>query len=162
GVITVVVVPLALYLLHRALRAARSIERYTREALEAGGGIAANTAAIAALEETVAAARSLLAAAEALKRRSAEGADAVAGAAGREGGEDVTTTEFLVAWTLVLAAAVVLALAVYLTAVAYYLYRAGGHRLSHLARLADGLVAVRGNAAPLERQLAAAAQVLVA
>ena len=83
GVITFVVVPLAIYLLHRALRAARSIERYTREALEAGAGIAANTAAVASLEETIAAARSLLEAAELLKRRSAEVADAVAGPAGR-------------------------------------------------------------------------------
>ena len=83
GVITVVIVPLALYLLHRALRAARSIERYTREALEAGGGIAANTAATAALEDTIAAAKSLLEAAEALKHRSAEIAAAVAGAEGQ-------------------------------------------------------------------------------
>ena len=83
GLITFVIVPLALYLLHRALRAARSIERYTREALGASAGIAANTAAIAALEETIAAAKSLLAAAEALKRRSAEVADAVAGTPGR-------------------------------------------------------------------------------
>ena len=83
GVITFVVVPLAIYLLHRALRAARSIERYTREALEAGAGIAANTAAIGALEETLAAVRSLLEGAELLKRRSAEVADAVTGPAGR-------------------------------------------------------------------------------
>ena len=83
GVITFVIVPLALYLLHRALRAARFIERYTREALEAGAGIAANTAAIAALEETITAAKSLLEAAELLKRRAAEIADAVAGPAGR-------------------------------------------------------------------------------
>ena len=83
GVITFVVVPLAIYLLHRALRAARSIERYTREALEAGAGIAANTAAIAALGETIAAAKSLLEAAELLKRRAAEIADAVAGPAGK-------------------------------------------------------------------------------
>ena len=83
GLITFVIVPLALYLLHRALRAARSIERYTREALEAGAGIAANTAAIAALEETIATAASLREAAELLKRRTAEIADAVAGPAGR-------------------------------------------------------------------------------
>jgi hypothetical protein len=83
GVITFVVVPLALYLLHRALRAACAIERYTREALEAGASIAANTAAIAALQDTIAAAGSLLAAAELLKRRTAEIADAVAGPAGR-------------------------------------------------------------------------------
>ena len=84
GVITFVIVPLALYLLHRALCAARSIERYTREALAAGAGIAENTAAIAALEETIAAATSLLEAAEALKRRSAEIADAVTVTSGKE------------------------------------------------------------------------------
>ena len=50
AVVTVVIVPLAVYLLHRTLRAARSIERYTRESLAAGVGIATNTAAIAVLE----------------------------------------------------------------------------------------------------------------
>ena len=83
GVITLVVVPLALYLLHRALRAARSVERYTREALEAGAGIAANTAAVADLEQTIAAAKSLLEAAALLKARAEEIAEAVAGPAGR-------------------------------------------------------------------------------
>jgi hypothetical protein len=83
GVVTLVVVPLALYLLHRTLRAAQSIERYIREALAAGVGIAENTAAVAALEETIAAARSLMEAAVALKRRSVEVADAVAGTPGR-------------------------------------------------------------------------------
>ena len=71
-------------------------------------------------------------------------------------------TTFLVTWTLVLATAIVLALAGYLTAVAYYLYRAGGHRCSYLARLTEGLVAVRDNAAPLGRLLTAAAQALTA
>ena len=71
-------------------------------------------------------------------------------------------TTFLVTWTLVLAGAIVLALAVYLTAIAYYLYLAGGSRHSHLARLAGGLVVVRDNAAPLERQLAAVAKALAA
>jgi hypothetical protein len=84
AVVTFVIVPLALYLLHRALRAAMAIERYTREALEAGAGIAANTAAIAALEETIQAAASLLEATELLKRRAAEIADAVAGLQGRK------------------------------------------------------------------------------
>jgi hypothetical protein len=74
----------------------------------------------------------------------------------------MTVTIFLVTWTLVLAAAIVLALAVYLTAIAYYLYRAGGNRHSHLARLAGGLAAVRDNAAPLGRQLAAVAGALAA
>ncbi len=50
----VVVLPLAWYLLHRVVLAARSIERYAEEALTAGGGIARNTAAITALETTIA------------------------------------------------------------------------------------------------------------
>ena len=74
----------------------------------------------------------------------------------------MTLTTFLVTWTLVLAGVIVLALAVYLTAVAYFLYRAGGSSRSHLARLAEGLVAVRNHAAPLGQQLAAVAQALAA
>ena len=74
----------------------------------------------------------------------------------------MTLATFLVTWNLVLAGAIVLALAVYLTAIAYFLYRAGGNQRSHLARLAEGLAAVRDNAAPLERQLAAVAQALAA
>jgi hypothetical protein len=81
--VTLIIVPVAVYLLHRTLRAARSIERYTRESLSAGVGIAANTEAIAALDETIRAAASLLEAAEALKRRTAEVADAVASSQGR-------------------------------------------------------------------------------
>ena len=83
AVVTVVIVPLAVYLLHRTLRAARSIERYTRESLAAGVGIASNTAAITALDDTIRAAAALLEAAEALKRRTAEISDAVAGAQGK-------------------------------------------------------------------------------
>jgi hypothetical protein len=83
AVVTVVIVPLALFLLHRTFRAARSIERYTRESLAAGAGIASNTAAIAALDDTIRAASSLLEAAEALKRRTAEVSDAVAGSRGK-------------------------------------------------------------------------------
>ena len=74
----------------------------------------------------------------------------------------MTLTTFMVTWTLVLAGAIVSVLAVYLTAIAYFLYRAGGNRRSYLARLAEGLIAVRNNAAPLERQLAAVAQALAA
>lgn len=46
-------VPLAVYLLHRTWRAARSIERYAADALEAAKGIAGNTAHISALDTTV-------------------------------------------------------------------------------------------------------------
>ena len=79
AVVTVVIVPLAVYLLHRTLRAARSIERYTRESLAAGVGIASNTGAIAALDDTIRAASALLEAAEALKRQTAEVSEVVAG-----------------------------------------------------------------------------------
>lgn len=51
----VVIVPAALYLLHRTWRAARTIQRLTAETLEAGVGIAGHTAAIPALDETIAA-----------------------------------------------------------------------------------------------------------
>jgi hypothetical protein len=83
AVVTVVIVPLAVHLLHRTLRAARSIERYTRESLAAGAGIASNTEAIAALDDTIRAASALLEAAEVLKRRTAEVSDAVAGSQGK-------------------------------------------------------------------------------
>ena len=83
AVVTVVIVPLAVYLLHRTLRAARSIERYTRESLAAGVGIASNTGAIAALDDTIRAVSALLEAAEALKRQTAEVSEAVAGSQGK-------------------------------------------------------------------------------
>jgi len=69
AVITFVVVPLALHLLHKTLKAAISIERYARESLTAGVGIANNTAAIPALEATLATAGSLIEATKLLKDR---------------------------------------------------------------------------------------------
>lgn len=74
----------------------------------------------------------------------------------------MTMTTFLIIWTLILAGAIVLALAGYLLAIAYFLYRAGGSSRSHLAQLAGGLVAVRENAAPLGQHLATVAQALAA
>ncbi|HEV2094497.1 MAG TPA: hypothetical protein VGR18_15160 [Rubrobacter sp.] len=56
----VVVLPLAVYLLHRALMAARQIERYAARALEAGEGIAGNTQNIGALEDTISVATGIL------------------------------------------------------------------------------------------------------
>ena len=55
-----VVLPLAVYLLHRTLMAARQIERYAALALEGGVGIAANTQNIAALEGTITTATGIL------------------------------------------------------------------------------------------------------
>ena len=59
-IVTLVIVPMAIYLLHRTLRAAQMIEQHTRESLEAAVHILENTAAIPALDETIAAATSLI------------------------------------------------------------------------------------------------------
>lgn len=73
-----VVVPAAVYLLHRAWRAARNIRRYTAEALEAGRGIEENTRAVTAVEETVAGAASVEEKAAAIRDGAAELADTLA------------------------------------------------------------------------------------
>ena len=65
----VILVPLAVYLLHRTWRAARSILRYAAETLQAAGGIARNTANIAALDATIGVAGDMLAAAGAAERK---------------------------------------------------------------------------------------------
>lgn len=64
----------------------------------------------------------------------------------------------LTTWTLVLAAAIVLVLAVYLIGVAVQLYRAS----RHLEKLAAGLIQVKTNAAPLEERLTTIAGALSA
>ena len=56
----VVFVPLAVYLLHRTWRAARSIQRYARESLTAVRGIAGNTQHIPALDATIGLATGIL------------------------------------------------------------------------------------------------------
>jgi len=65
----VVLVPLAVYLLHRTWRSARSIQRYAAETLQAAGGIARNTAKITALDATIEGAGGMLAAAGAAERK---------------------------------------------------------------------------------------------
>ncbi|HXV65205.1 MAG TPA: hypothetical protein VEK15_31210 [Vicinamibacteria bacterium] len=82
GMVTLIIVPLAIVLLQRTLRAASAIERYTREALDAGLGIARNTEAVTALEETIAAAGSLLEASQKLAGRT----DVIAKAVGTKRG----------------------------------------------------------------------------
>ena len=62
----VVFVPLAVSLLHRTWRAARSIERYAAAALTAAGGIAGNTTNIVALDATISVATDMLGAAGAV------------------------------------------------------------------------------------------------
>lgn len=57
----VILVPLAVYLLHRTWRAARSIERYAAEALAAAAGVAGNTQHLPALDVTIGVAGEMLA-----------------------------------------------------------------------------------------------------
>jgi len=68
------------------------------------------------------------------------------------------SVSMLTTWTLVLTAAIVLALAVYLIGVALKLYRAS----QHLEKLAAGLIRVKTNAAPLEERLTTIAGALSA
>ena len=65
----VVFVPLAVYLLHRTWRSARSIQRYAAETLQAAGGIARNTSNIVALDATIGVAGDMLVAAGAAERK---------------------------------------------------------------------------------------------
>ena len=76
-IITLIIVPTAIYLLHRTLRAAIMIERHTRESLEAAVHILENTAAIPALDETIAAATSLIESTKILQEATGAIAEAV-------------------------------------------------------------------------------------
>ena len=64
-----VFVPLAVMLLHRLWRAARSIQLYTRDALTAAAGIAGHTAQIGALDQTIDVASGILTTAGAIERK---------------------------------------------------------------------------------------------
>jgi hypothetical protein len=59
-VVTVLVLPFIVKLLNDVLRASRSIERYFKEMLEAGVGIANNTEHIKALNSTIEVASGIL------------------------------------------------------------------------------------------------------
>ena len=65
----VLFVPLAVYSLHRTWRAARSIQQYAAETLQAAAGIARNTANISALDTTINVATEVLGAAGAVERK---------------------------------------------------------------------------------------------
>ena len=56
----VVFVPMSVYLLHRTWEAARSIQRYAADALQAAAGIAGNTQHIGALDSTIGVAGEML------------------------------------------------------------------------------------------------------
>ena len=80
-VVVVVIVPLAIALLHRTLRAAISIRRYLDEMLVAGVGIAGNTASVKALDDTIGVAGAMLGVAGNLKSHSGTIASVLAGRA---------------------------------------------------------------------------------
>ena len=81
AIVVVVIVPLAILLLHRTLRAAMSIRRYLDEMLAAGVGIAGNTASISALDATIGVAGSMVEVAGSIKSHSATIATVLAGRA---------------------------------------------------------------------------------
>jgi len=59
-VVTVLLLPLIVSLLHKTWVASRNIERYFKEMLEAGVGIAGNTEHISALNDTIKVASTML------------------------------------------------------------------------------------------------------
>jgi hypothetical protein len=59
-IVTVLVLPFLIHLLHRTWRAARNIERYFSEMKTAGLGVADNTENIKALDNTIAVASGIL------------------------------------------------------------------------------------------------------
>ncbi len=85
AVIVVVVVPLAVSLLRRALRAARSIEAYLADMLKAGLGVAGNTAAIPTLDTTIAAAVAMKPVAQGIEAKTGAVTEFLAGV-GQAGG----------------------------------------------------------------------------
>lgn len=74
----IVFVPLAVYLLHRTWRAARSIQRYAADTLQAAAGIAGNTQHITALDDTIRIATRILNGAGTVERKLATIADVLA------------------------------------------------------------------------------------
>ena len=76
--VLVVIVPLAVALLHRTFLAAWSIRRYLRDMLQAGVGIANNTAPISALKDTIGVAGALVQTAGAIRQHSSAAAAVLA------------------------------------------------------------------------------------
>jgi len=85
-IVLVIGLPVILFALHRLWSAARGIERYFAEMLTAGLGIAGNTAAIPALDDTIAGAGALLDTAGTIHSDAETLRAALAARAGVEGG----------------------------------------------------------------------------
>lgn len=84
-VVTFIIVPLALILLQRTLRAALAIRRYMSDMLTAGVGIAGNTASVSALNDTISVATGMVETAGQLKEHSGTIASVLAERARQEG-----------------------------------------------------------------------------
>ncbi|MFC4723005.1 hypothetical protein ACFO5O_11785 [Geojedonia litorea] len=69
-IVTVLVLPFLIHLLHRTWKAARSIERYFLEMKTAGFGIAGHTEYIKALDDTIGVASGILGVAGSINERS--------------------------------------------------------------------------------------------
>ncbi len=82
AIILIVIVPLAVALLRRALEAARKIEAYLADMLTAGVGIAGHTAAIPALDRTIELAVAMKPVAESIEAKTGAVADLLARRAG--------------------------------------------------------------------------------
>ncbi len=74
-----IVLPLALYLLQRTLRAARHIERYFAETFAAGAVIAESTGAEPALNDTIAVASGMIETAGAIEQKAGAAAGVLVG-----------------------------------------------------------------------------------
>ncbi|MEO7270669.1 MAG: hypothetical protein ABIX28_12695 [Vicinamibacterales bacterium] len=83
-----VFVPLAVTLLHRLWRTARSIQLYARDALAAAGGIAGHTAQIGALDATIGVATSILTTAAAIEQKLGAATAVLAGRSSGSRGAD--------------------------------------------------------------------------
>lgn len=82
AVAVLVIVPLTVFLLHRLYRAARGIDRYSERTLMAGVGVANNTAAIPALDQTIATATDILGVAAQIEQHSRAMKETLAGRVG--------------------------------------------------------------------------------
>lgn len=85
-IVVVVIVPLAVSLLTRALRNARAIEQYLSDMLDAGVKIVDHTKAVPALDETLATAGAMIPVATAIEEKTG----AVAGLLAKRAEEDAT------------------------------------------------------------------------
>lgn len=82
-IVTVLLLPYIVYLLHRTWVAAKNIERYFKESLDAGLGIAASSDKIVALDDTITVASGMLEVAGSINKHAEIVKDTVGGRAAK-------------------------------------------------------------------------------